>query len=146
MLMIDFDGFKAINDTFGHYAGDDVLKAFAAHLLESLAQRDELPGGVCARYGGDEFSVILPGCGTGTANQFAESLRAAIAGLHLEFDGCHCPLSISIGVAVFPEHASAPDILFEMADRALYRAKTSGRNRVCESELSGHSDEFRVES
>lgn len=132
LLMIDFDYFKSINDTFGHQAGDDVLKALAAHLETTVSQSKPLSGAVCARYGGDEFSVILPGWGTAVANPFAESLRTAIEDLYLEFEGRRCPLSISIGIAVFPAHTSAPEKLFEMADRALYRAKTSGRNRVCE--------------
>jgi diguanylate cyclase len=132
LLIIDFDYFKSINDTFGHQAGDDVLKTLAAHLQESLQHSGQLPQAVYARYGGDEFSAILPGCGTTEANRLAESLRASIEGLHLEFNGHHCPLSISVGVAVFPAHTSAPETLFELADRALYRAKTSGRNRVCE--------------
>lgn len=143
LLMIDFDYFKSINDAFGHQAGDEVLKTLAAHLNECLPASVQPSQAVCARYGGDEFSVILPGCGTAEARQFAESLRARIEGLQLEFSGSRCPLSISIGVAVIPRHTSAPEDLFELADRALYRAKTNGRNRVCEP--SGTSDEIGCE-
>lgn len=144
LLMIDFDYFKSINDNFGHPAGDDVLKTLAVRLQESLRRSGRPERAVCARYGGDEFSVILPGCGNAEATLFAESLRSEIENLHLEFNGQACPLSISIGVAAFPAHTPASETLFEQADRALYRAKTRGRNRVCEP--AGQGDDPAEES
>lgn len=133
LLMIDYDHFKSINDRFGHRAGDDVLKTLAAQLRDSLTRSDRLSRAVCARYGGDEFSVILPGLGACEANQFAEELRIRIETLHLEFQGIHCPLTISIGVAACPAHTQEPGALLELADQALFRAKAGGRNRVCQA-------------
>lgn len=138
LLMIDFDRFKSVNDRFGHQAGDVVLKSLAANLQESLSHGDRMSRASCARYGGDEFSVILPGFGSDEASRFAEDLRMGIESLNLEFEGRRCPITISIGVAAFPVHTDEPKSLLELADRALYRAKAAGRNRVCRP--SGQSD------
>lgn len=144
LLMIDFDHFKSINDTFGHQAGDSVLQAFSAELRDFLGRSDRLSQAVCARYGGDEFSVILPCQDVPDASQFAEDLRARMMALQLVFNDRPCPLTVSIGVATTPEHTANPKRLLECADRALYQAKAAGRNRVCTP--ATRSDDFVVEN
>lgn len=131
LMMIDFDHFKSINDSFGHQAGDEVLKSLAVQLQPPPLQRECPEEALCARYGGDEFSAILPGAGVEQSGRFAETLRTRIEALELEFKGIRCPLTISIGVATFPAETQEPKSLLELADQSLYRAKTQGRNRVC---------------
>lgn len=131
LMMIDFDHFKSINDSFGHQSGDEVLKHLAEKLLVSLQGCDRGNQVLCSRYGGDEFSVILPSTGVDEAGEFAEGLRTSIESLDLEFNGVRCPLTISLGVATYPAETSEPKTLLELADQALYRAKSNGRNQVC---------------
>lgn len=126
-LMLDIDHFKAFNDTFGHEAGDEVLRAFARSLREQVRTGD-----VVARYGGEEFSVILPRTTHEEALALAERLRGKVEALHLpepEFPK-GCRVTVSIGAATLPEHASDGEGLLAAADRALYGAKGGGRNRV----------------
>jgi diguanylate cyclase (GGDEF)-like protein len=125
-LMVDLDHFKKINDEFGHLRGDEVLRRVAGTLVSNVRRLDTV-----ARYGGEEFVVLLPDSERAQALMVAEKLRAAVAGLEIT-----PPLTISIGVAMFPEDAgmtATPDdtqALIDAADRALFRAKRSGRNRV----------------
>jgi two-component system cell cycle response regulator len=127
LLLIDLDHFKAINDTYGHLAGDDVLSEVA-----SLLQRGVRAVDVVARYGGEEFVVILPETAPGGAAAFAERLRELIEGhTFAEKRGGPIRLTTSIGVASFPAFGvDAVDDLFAASDQALYRAKAEGRNRV----------------
>ena len=127
LLMVDLDLFKDINDTLGHLAGDDVLREVAALLHDSIRSVD-----VVARYGGEEFVVVLPETGQSGAVTFAERLREKIA--EVTFGRVHggVNLTASIGVASYPAgDTETVDDLFARADRALYRAKAEGRNRVC---------------
>jgi len=127
LLMVDVDHFKQVNDTWGHPAGDAVLRHIAQRLAQRLRRSD-----VVARYGGEEFAVLLPGSTAAAAATLAEQLRSEIE-RHPAAAPPPAPaieVTASIGVAALPEHALGEAALLEAADRALYRAKRSGRNRV----------------
>ncbi len=129
LLMVDLDKFKYINDTFGHVCGDHVLIKVAA-LLKTVVCR---PGDTISRYGGEEFAILLPETGMEGAEKVAEMLVQRVAGETITFNGVAIPVTISIGLAVF--NCGAPDAdvqsFIERADKALYHAKESGRNRYC---------------
>lgn len=124
VLMVDVDHFKAINDRFGHQGGDTALAAFAARLRAGLRAQDQ-----AFRYGGEEFSVLLPDTEAQGALGLAERLRQQVALPGDAASGAGLPISASIGVAVW-QAGDTVDALFRRADRALYRAKAAGRNRV----------------
>lgn len=128
LLMLDLDGFKYCNDTFGHLFGDATLKDIAEALLGAVRSMD-----VVARYGGDEFMVILPETDEAVAIEIGERLRASVAKA-VEFprsaEEAGGALTASIGIVCYPEHADTIDLLLENADRALYRAKSKGKNRI----------------
>ncbi|MFN3261982.1 MAG: diguanylate cyclase [Pikeienuella sp.] len=125
LLSFDVDHFKRFNDTYGHEAGDTVLKALAELLQKTFRQAD-----VPCRFGGEEFVVVMPGCGEERAIERAEQLRAAVEALQLRHSGETLRVTISIGVATTGEEASAIQDLLANADEALYAAKDAGRNRV----------------
>jgi diguanylate cyclase (GGDEF)-like protein len=125
VLLLDIDHFKRLNDTFGHPAGDAALKHTARVLEGHLRQGDE-----AARYGGEEFAVILPGADAAGAAPLAERVRAAIEGSQLVFEGARLAVTVSVGVAAWPEDGRETEALLAAADRALYSAKQDGRNRV----------------
>lgn len=126
VLMFDVDHFKRFNETFGHDAGDSVLTTVSAVVRRSVRASD-----VCCRYGGEEFIVVLPDADLAHAGLRAERLRAAIAEAVLWHGGREVgPVTVSIGVAAFPEHGSDRESLVGAADGALRRAKKAGRNRV----------------
>lgn len=124
-LILDLDRFKALNDTHGHEAGDAWLRLFA-QTVQGLLRREDL----FCRYGGEEFVVLLPRTGIGSAGQTAEQIRCAVEGLRLDHEGVEVTSTVSIGVA--DRSAGHPDLksAIASADRALYRAKAAGRNRV----------------
>lgn len=126
LLMLDIDHFKKINDTFGHQQGDAVLQTLATLLKEHLRQYD-----LAARFGGEEFALILPETNEKDAGMVAERIRQSIEKMRLgDFPEEFC-LTASIGVATSPNEALAyPDDLIREADNALYLAKRSGRNRI----------------
>jgi diguanylate cyclase (GGDEF)-like protein len=124
-LMLDADHFKAINDRLGHAGGDRVLAALARGIAARLRAHD-----VFGRIGGEEFLVLLPRTDAAAANALAESLRAHVEALALEFDGQPQSITVSIGVAVSAADDRQVDSLVRRADRALYEAKRAGRNRV----------------
>ena len=129
LLMLDIDDFKAINDTYGHPAGDEVLRAVA-----SMIDVEIRPGDSAARYGGDEIAIILPETSASGAMALAERLREFVSSLAVCMSAPPrrvLRLTVSIGVAVFPEDARSVDALIAAVDRALYAAKEGGRNRVC---------------
>ena len=120
LLLLDVDRFKDFNDSFGHPAGDEVLRTVAA-LMQSCVRETDLS----ARYGGEEFAILMPGVDPETAMAVAERLRTVIAGHDFE----HRRVTASIGVAC-GEPGFSPDVLIEEADRALYQSKSGGRDRV----------------
>jgi diguanylate cyclase (GGDEF)-like protein len=125
LVLADLDDFKLINDQYGHQAGDEVLRRFSDVLRENVRDFD-LP----VRYGGEEFAVLLPETGLDGAEQLARRLQAALLRLRLpEIGGDRPPVTASFGVASFPAARSA-EALLSAADRALYRAKAAGKNRV----------------
>ncbi len=123
LVRVDVDHFKAINDTHGHQAGDQVLAAVASRLGEAVRGGDEL-----ARWGGDEFVAILPDTDKAGALRAAERLRAAVAAAPVEAAGASLPVTISVGWAHWA--GDTPDDLLARADRALYKAKDAGRDTV----------------
>jgi diguanylate cyclase (GGDEF)-like protein len=126
LVMLDIDHFKRFNDTYGHRAGDAVLRE-AAHRLRRQARRVD----VACRYGGEEFAVILPEVDRAGAAAFAERVRDAFQ--HEPFnvrDGTAVHLTVSVGAAACPENAADPADLIEAADQALFASKSAGRNRV----------------
>ena len=126
LLMFDLDHFKKINDTYGHVAGDFVLKEFCRQLTAIL--RSEV---WIARFGGEEFVILARGTDRKGACVLAERCRATIAAVRFDFEGTVIPLTVSIGVATYPhEKISSPADLVAAADAALYQAKKGGRNRV----------------
>ena len=125
VILCDLDHFKRINDTYGHEAGDRALVAVAQMLDERRRDEDLL-----CRYGGEEFTLLVERSDGPTALQLAERLRLAVDGLRFEAGGHRVPLTLSAGVAAFPElHAKTGSELVLLADAALYRAKQAGRNR-----------------
>ena len=124
ILMIDIDRFKVLNDTHGHATGDEVLRAVAAAIV-SAVREDDVP----ARFGGEEFVVLLRNPDPGVAVEVGERIRSAVRGLDLRRLGVR-GVSVSIGVAVADESDQPIEDLIETADRALYRAKRAGRDRV----------------
>jgi diguanylate cyclase (GGDEF)-like protein len=123
LLLLDLDHFKQVNDQHGHAAGDQVLASVGAALRSVLRNRD-----FAGRNGGEEFAVLLPDTDIGAALEIAERVRAAIAEITLP--GTDVPVTVSVGVAGFPDHASTLERLERLADAALYVAKRRGRNRV----------------
>jgi diguanylate cyclase (GGDEF)-like protein len=123
VLMIDLDGFKAINDTYGHGVGDEVLHQFAQFLAESQRSSDFL-----ARYGGDELVMILPETDIEAAKLVADHLRERMSRFEISLpDGSKRNLSITGGIAIYPTHAQSASDLLRAADEALYRAKRKAR-------------------
>jgi diguanylate cyclase (GGDEF)-like protein len=122
-LMCDLDHFKSINDRFGHSHGDEVLAAVGAVLADTIR-----PDDFAGRYGGEEFLILLPATDAETALLVAERIRAGVADVHIPT--VDHPISLSVGLAVTPDHALDADTLLRSADRALYAAKNAGRNRV----------------
>jgi diguanylate cyclase (GGDEF)-like protein len=128
LVLFDVDHFKNFNDTMGHPAGDVVLKTVAQILQSTIRKTD-----IAVRYGGEEFCVILPETDMNSAYIFAERFRKQIDAHHFEGEEVQPgkSLTISVGMASFPQDADSPASLLEKADNALYEAKSSGRNRTC---------------
>jgi diguanylate cyclase (GGDEF)-like protein len=134
LLMIDLDGFKNINDRFGHVAGDLIIRDISEILRRSVRIFD-----VCTRFGGEEFAVMMPGGTIESAGTIAERIRQRVeAYQRSEPDLAELRVTASIGVAVSPPDATARELI-ERADRALYRAKKAGKNRV--STADGDADQ-----
>ena len=128
LLLLDIDHFKKINDTYGHLAGDQVLKE-VAHCLASCVR----PQDTVARYGGEEFAIVLPDCQVDYGEKTAERIRAAVAALRIETAPNQVlNVTISIGGAFAPVWVrSSMELWAERSDTQLYLAKAEGRNRVC---------------
>jgi len=128
VLMIDIDHFKKVNDTHGHPAGDEVLKAVAQALQECIRPMDTV-----ARFGGEEFAMILPNCAPSFAQAVAERIRMKVQVAAITIaPGETVRTTVSIGGAFAPQWVrSSPLLWVERADQQLYRAKSEGRNRAC---------------
>jgi len=122
-VMADVDRFKSINDTYGHSFGDDVLRKIAGVFAQGCRADD-----VVCRYGGEEFTLLLPNTSAENAGELAERLRAAVEACPFVFHGAPVSITCSFGVSIL--RGPVPPSLIELADEALYRAKGSGRNRV----------------
>jgi diguanylate cyclase (GGDEF)-like protein len=124
LLLLDIDDFKRYNDICGHLAGDDALRLVAQTIRATVRETDTV-----ARYGGEEFVVIASGVNASQGAMLAERIRDRIAQ--------ETPATVSIGVGGYPEHGTTMNQLIEAADRAMYRAKAAGKNRVCLCSGSG---------
>ncbi|WP_339252774.1 GGDEF domain-containing protein [Sporosarcina sp. FSL W8-0480] len=124
MLIFDIDKFKRVNDTYGHAMGDEVLKYLAESMLETTREGD-----ICCRFGGEEFVILLPETDKLMAFNIAERLRKK---MESTISPCGEIVTISIGIAMYPEDGKHPAELLELADQSLYEAKRIGRNRTVE--------------
>lgn len=126
VIILDVDHFKRFNDTYGHEAGDAVLRSLA-----QLIERQIRGSDIACRYGGEEFILVLPEASLSIARQRGELLREAAQGMHVTSSGQTLgPVNISLGLALFPQHGHTAEELIQAADAALYRAKQAGRNRL----------------
>jgi len=125
VVVFDIDHFKRFNDTYGHQVGDEVLRHVAALAAASIRGED-----AAGRVGGEEFVLLLPGQDAGRAADAAERLRRAIESTPLRSEAGDLAVTVSGGVAVFPEDGEGWDPLFAAADERLYEAKRAGRNRI----------------
>jgi diguanylate cyclase (GGDEF)-like protein/PAS domain S-box-containing protein len=133
VIMLDLDHFKTLNDAHGHDAGDEVLRAVGALLQRSVRAED-----IACRYGGEEFTLILPEASLVDASHRAEYLRQAVKVLTIDHPDHHLPpASLSAGVAIYPDHGPSPTAVLRAADEALYRAKQLGRDRVATNHAGG---------
>lgn len=123
LVMFDIDHFKKINDTYGHPAGDEVIRRTAQTVLDTIREVD-----LAGRYGGEEFAIILLNCDSKGASIFAERLRAKIENLEVIHDGQVIPYTISLGIAPASPDIESSKAWIEAADQALYQAKHGGRN------------------
>ena len=121
--MLDIDYFKNINDTYGHGAGDEVLRHIANLIRQNLRQVD-MPG----RFGGEEFAIILPHTDLNAAYVTAERLRQCIESTPAVYNSIEIPFSVSIGIATYQDDIENEDEIYKLADDALYEAKRKGRN------------------
>lgn len=126
VIMFDADHFKRVNDTYGHMTGDHVLQSIARGVMSTLRTED-----IFARCGGEEFGIICRGVSLANAGILGERVRAIVEQTPMKHESTEFRITISVGVAAFPELATAtPGALFAAADEALYEAKRTGRNRV----------------
>ena len=130
IIMLDVDDFKRFNDTWGHAAGDEVLRKLGDLLLRQVRGED-----IACRYGGDEFIIVLPDATREVTRQRAELIAAQASDFHLQVDGQSLGVAtLSLGVALFPDHGHTSTTILRAADAALYRAKHEGRGRVAVAE------------
>ncbi len=132
IIMLDLDHFKHVNDTYGHDIGDMLLRA-VGHLLQKQIREED----IACRYGGEEFTVILPDTRLDEVRLRSEQLRVAVTHIRGGQNGAYADLSASFGIAEFPAHGSTADAVLHAADAALYEAKTNGRDQVVVAPLSG---------
>jgi diguanylate cyclase (GGDEF)-like protein len=136
-IMLDLDHFKSINDAYGHEVGDRVLKQFAKTVTQSMRETN-----LTARLGGEEFVILLPDTGAKACQVVAERIRNAVARMSMPQvkDKQLPPITVSLGIAVYPEHGGSLEEMLQTSDRALYESKRAGRNRTTvyvEAETAG---------
>jgi diguanylate cyclase (GGDEF)-like protein len=134
LMLLDMDHFKQVNDCHGHAAGDQLLLSLARHLLQYCRSQD-----MVFRYGGDEFLVLFPDTSLEVAQARAQVLCEAFAQSPRRLERLSLQMSLSCGLAAFPQHANQAMSLLECADKALYQAKAQGRNCVA---VYGHASEL----
>ena len=125
VIMLDLDHFKLVNDNYGHVAGDEVLMALA-ELLKKGARESDL---IC-RYGGEEFAAIMPSMSAEQALERAESWRKQLEEKCVIYGDFKISITLSAGIAVFPDHGNSPGLLLTCADKMLYKSKDDGRIRI----------------
>lgn len=125
LIMIDIDHFKKVNDTYGHIAGDVILRELAQRIKQRIRKEE-----CFARYGGEEFAVVIPESGPDRARRFAEKLRKLVADEPFAFEGKEVRVTISLGVADMSTDITEPSEFIKSADAHLYKAKEGGRNQV----------------
>jgi diguanylate cyclase (GGDEF)-like protein/PAS domain S-box-containing protein len=133
VIMIDLDHFKRVNDTYGHEAGDKVLKALAITLSEQCRRGD-----FACRYGGEEFVVVMPNIKTDTAYERAEMIRKSLNSLHVPYGHYNLSITISMGIACYPVNGDTRESILHAADQAMYGAKEAGRDHILSY------DEFQI--
>lgn len=133
LMIIDIDGFKAINDRYGHQVGDKVIQLLGDILLYNMRGIDikGRPSNTIGRYGGDEFVILLPNTNAEMAKQVGSRLQKVIKERPLKTDSKEITFTISVGVAIYPDDAATQHAILNRADKALYWAKQHGKNRVC---------------
>jgi diguanylate cyclase (GGDEF)-like protein len=132
IIMVDLDHFRRFNNTFGHDAGDLVLQNMGKFLQDNIRKED-----VACRYGGEEFTLIMPGASLDVMQKRAETLREKVQRLQIYYNNKLLDsITLSLGVAIFPEHGSTGEAVIQAADVALYSAKQGGRNRVEVSKIA----------
>lgn len=136
LLSLDLDGFKPINDDFGHQAGDEVLIGIAQR-VSAIVRRHEM----FFRVGGDEFAMLVPDTNPSAVAELAHRLVEGVRELRFEFDGRSAGVTASIGIALFPDHGRSGEALVIAADEAMYRSKAGGRNRWTLAELAAESSD-----
>jgi diguanylate cyclase (GGDEF)-like protein len=126
VMMIDIDNFKCFNDTLGHAAGDAVLRAIGQYMLSAARGED-----IASRYGGEEFVLVMAPALQSTVWERAEKLRRGVQELEIQYEGRRVgPITISVGIGMFPDHGESGHDVLRVADAALYQAKRAGRNCV----------------
>lgn len=125
IVLMDIDYFKKVNDTYGHLAGDEALRVFAALLRQHIRKSD-----IACRYGGEEFILAMPDMPLVEAYQRAENIRRAFKSIKIEFDGLSFSATISMGLGAYPDYAGTQQELLKRIDQALYVAKANGRDRI----------------
>src|SRR4030095_784942 len=133
IIMIDLDHFKRVNDTYGHEAGDEVLKALATTLSEQCRRGD-----FACRYGGEEFVIVMPNINMDTAYERAENIRQALNSLRVSYGHYELAITISMGIACYPINGETREAILRAADQAMYGAKEAGRDHILSY------DEFQV--
>jgi len=139
LILLDLDRFKSVNDTYGHPAGDQVLRKTAQILREQTQKIRNSDRILCARYGGEEMAVLLPGIGLAGALRIAETIRKAIQAHPIPVEGTVLNVTASSGIACYPQHGANVEDLISAADSGLYAAKEGGRNRVEIPQTAGRS-------
>jgi diguanylate cyclase (GGDEF)-like protein len=127
VLLFDIDHFKNLNDTYGHEAGDVVLRKLSDYLQQNVRSED-----VLCRYGGEEFLIILPDISKNDLQKISERIQKEIKkNIQVEYENHKLCITVSVGAANFPDNGQAATELLKAADEALYRAKDQGRDQVC---------------